>query len=124
MKLAGMRQLARLGLDEFELIHRVPREWFYFCSEYKSEGSEREGAYGKCSFSAPNTVELGFSLLRSARQTSQENVSQCFGLTHTIEAGDLDEFPTEDGLQPFVTVLVTRIGEVHGIISRGIYSRS
>jgi hypothetical protein len=38
------------------------------------------------------------------RQTSQEDVSEGFGIAHAIEASDFDQLASEDGLPAFVDV--------------------
>jgi hypothetical protein len=40
------------------------------------------------------------------RQTRQQNISEAFGVAHTIEASDFDQLAPEDGLQAFVAIKV------------------
>lgn len=49
---------------------------------------------------------VGYSSL--VRQSSQEDVSEAFGIAHAIEASDFDQFASEEGLQAFVAVKVGR----------------
>jgi len=41
-------------------------------------------------------------------QTRQQNVSEAFGVAHTIEASDFDQLAPEDSLQAFVALKVYR----------------
>ena len=42
------------------------------------------------------------------RQTGQQDVSEGFGVAHAIEASNLDQLASEDGLKGFVTVKIDR----------------
>jgi hypothetical protein len=42
-------------------------------------------------------------------QTSKQNVSKSFGVTHAIEASDFDQLAPEDSLQAFVAAKVEAV---------------
>jgi hypothetical protein len=60
--------------------------------------------------SHPLTLECSFRRVcwSDRRQTRQQNVSEAFGVAHTIEGSDFDQFASEDGLQAFVAIKVDR----------------
>ena len=51
---------------------------------------------------------LGRGVYRAAlTQTGQQDVSEAFGIAHTVGAGDFDQLGSEYGLQAFVAVKVS-----------------
>ena len=60
--------------------------------------------------SHPLTLECSFRRVcwSDRRQTRQQNVSEAFGVAHTIEGSDFDQFASEDGLQAFIAIEVDR----------------